>query len=60
MYMARCGRKAVLVNTSDVINHLSELYVQEGGMEDYGNHMYAPNGKCLDGDSSLDIIGLLN
>lgn len=60
MYKTRDGRKAVLVNTSDVINHHSELYVQEGGIEDFGNHMYAPNGKCLDGNSSLDIIGLLN
>jgi hypothetical protein len=60
LYKTRDGRKAVLVNTSDVINHHSELYVQEGGIEDFGNHMYAPNGKCLDGNSSLDIIGLLN
>ena len=60
MYRTRYGRKAVLVNTSDVIEYHSELYVQEGGMEDFGNHLYAPNGKCLDGNSSLDIIGLLN
>lgn len=59
MYRTRCGRKAVLVNTSDVIHHHSVLYVQEGGIEDYGDHLYAPDGKCLDGNSSLDIIGLL-
>lgn len=60
IYRTRDSRKAVLVNTSDVINHHSELYVQESGIEDYGDHIYAPNGKCLDGDSYLDIIGLLN
>ena len=59
LYETRDRRKAVLVNTSDVIEYHSELYVKEGGMEDFGLHLYNKEGKCLDGKSSLDIIKLI-
>lgn len=49
LYKTRDGRKVVLVNTSDVIEHNSQLYVQEKGIDCFGLHLYNPEGRCLDG-----------
>ena len=58
LYKTRDGRKAVLVNTLDVIEHNSQLYVQEMGIDSFGLYLYTPEGRCLDGKPKLDIIGL--